>query len=102
MHDLQRRPKDFNALEKERPLLFKEDRKTLIRRYDSFVSLALCEVRIQGGVERDCRSNTELNGQSRIEMQRLVYETSRIEPRCARRQRRHRSEEHTSELHYRL
>jgi len=51
VHDLQLRLKDFNALEKERPLLFKEDRKSLVRSYHSLVSFNLREVRVHGQVQ---------------------------------------------------
>src|SRR6185437_6254601 len=79
MHRLQWRLQDFDAFEKEWPLLFKENREALIGGDDSFVRLDLREVRVQGHIERHRRRNAKLHGQARIEMERFIDETSRIQ-----------------------
>src|SRR5215218_8230122 len=81
MNCLQRCLENVDALEKERPLFFKEDWETLICRDDCFVSFNLCKVGIHRKVEGHLRANSILHGQARIKLNRCVNEASEIDER---------------------
>src|SRR6185369_14435452 len=72
------RLEDVDAFKKERPLLFEEDWKTLIRCDHQLVRFNLREIRIDGEVERYRWRERVLARDAEIKTNRLVYETAGI------------------------
>ena len=69
---------NVDAFKKERSLLGEEYWKTLIRLYDQLVRLNLCEIGIDGKVERDPGRETVFSSQARVKLDRLIDESSTL------------------------
>src|SRR5262245_44698937 len=78
MDGLQRRLKKIDALKKEGPLLFEEDRESLVGRDHRLVGFDLREIGIDCGVESDGRRQAELRRQPRIESDGLIDQAARV------------------------
>ena len=68
------RTENVSAFKKERPLLWKENRETLIRGSDQRICLDLCEVGMHREIESDVWVKTVFTCQSKIEFDWLVNE----------------------------
>src|SRR6185503_3621243 len=72
------RLKYFDAFQKERTLLSKEDREPLICCNYQLVRFDLCKVRINCKVERYLRGETVFSGQARIKFYRFIHEPAAV------------------------
>src|SRR6266508_1852312 len=72
MDGLQRRLKKIDALKKEGPLLFEEDRESLVGRDHRLVGFDLREIGLDRGVESDGGRQAELRRQPRTELEGLI------------------------------
>src|ERR1051325_8093535 len=79
MHRLQRRLKNIDAFEKERPLLFKEDWKALIRGDDGLIGFDLSKVGIDRHIESHRRRQSIFECQARVKLDWFVQHATRID-----------------------
>ena len=69
---------DVDAFEKERPLLRKENRETLVRSNDKLIRFDLGEVRIDCEIYSDGRTRNELRSHTEIETDWFIDDATLI------------------------
>ena len=79
MHGLNRRLKNIDAFQKERPLLFKENWETLISGDNGLVGFHLSKIGIHRQVKSHSRRQAVLCRDAQFELKRLVKKSARIQ-----------------------